>query len=289
MSTIQPLLKQRYGEQHLPTELLQHANILNLNNPVLDTVLQHASLRHFSRQKISPEYLALLIAAAQSAPTSSNIQAWSVIAVQDAEQKRKLSELAGHQAFIREAPLFLVWTIDLNRSSEVIQLTEPEHGIENAIGLESVDSLLIGTIDAALAAQNLTIAARALGLGSVYVGGIRNNLKQVVEVLALPKGVVAVFGVAIGYPQDVNSQAIKPRLPQQVVVHHETYQLDKQLDEYALSEYEKTLNQFQQKVGQVQDRWRDKITQRLSTLNGREHLAGVFNQQGLNIFTENQP
>ncbi|MCH7336268.1 nitroreductase family protein [Acinetobacter sp. NIPH 2699] len=285
MSTIQPLLQQRYGE-HIPSDLLQNSDVLNLNHPVLNTVLQHASLRHFSSQKISPEYLSLLIAAAQSAPTSSNIQAWSVVAVQGEAQKNKLSQLAGNQAFIREAPLFLVWTIDLNRSRDVIQLTEPEQGIEHAIGLESVDSLLIGTIDVALAAQNLTIAARALGLGSVYVGGIRNNLKQVVEVLELPQGVVAVFGVALGYPQGVSNQVIKPRLPQKIVLHHEVYQQQRQLDETSLGEYEKTLNQFQQNVGQPQDRWRDKVTQRLSSLNGREHLAKVFNQQGLNIFTD---
>ncbi|EPR9360693.1 nitroreductase family protein [Acinetobacter baumannii] len=286
MTSIHALLQQRYGKSQQLPDSLQYSPFAESTNPVLKTILAHSSLRHFSREKISPEVISLLIAAAQSASTSSNLQAWSVVAVQDSERKAVLSQLAGNQAFVREAPLFLVWTIDVHRSAQVITLAEIENGLEQAVGLESVDSLLIGTIDAALAAQNLTIAAHSLGLGSVYVGAIRNNLQGVIDQLKLPKGVIPVFGLAVGYPQNQVAQGIKPRLPQQVVLHHEVYQENHELNEQLLRDYESNLNLFQAQVGQTQDRWRDKVTQRLSALNGREHLAEVFNQHGLNLFVE---
>lgn len=286
MPSIQSLLQQRYGKSQQLPESLQYSPFAESTNLVLKTILAHASLRHFSQEKISSEVISLLIAAAQSASTSSNLQAWSVIAVQDSERKAALSQLAGNQSFVREAPLFLVWTIDVHRPAQVITLAETKNGLEQAIGLESVDSLLIGTIDVALAAQNLTIAAHSLGLGSVYVGAIRNNLQGVIEQLKLPKGVIPVFGLAVGYPKNQATQGIKPRLPQQVVLHHEVYQENHELNEQSLYEYEANLNLFQAQVGQVQDRWRDKVTQRLRTLNGREYLAAVFNRHGLKLFVE---
>lgn len=95
MSTLQSLLQQRYSKQDIPP------NILDISNPVLETVLQHASLRHFSRESIKPELLALLIAAAQSAPTSSNLQAWSLIAVQEREQKQNYLNWQGIKPLYR--------------------------------------------------------------------------------------------------------------------------------------------------------------------------------------------
>ncbi|GAA5000415.1 NADPH-dependent oxidoreductase [Acinetobacter puyangensis] len=286
MTTLQPLLQQRYGNSQSLPDVFQHADLSDFDNAVLTTLLSHASLRHFSDRTVSAEVLSVLIAAAQSASTSSNLQAWSVIAVQDPTHKAQLSQLAANQAFIREAPLFLIWTIDLHRPTEVIELAQPDGAVEQALGLESVDSLLIGTIDAALAAQNLTIAAHSLGLGSVYVGAIRNNLEEIINLLKLPKGVIPVFGLAVGYPQDHLQKSIKPRLPQRVILHHEVYQTDNDLDETALGHYEAILNQFQIQAGQAQDRWRDKVWQRLNALHGRERLAATFNQQGLNIFSE---
>ncbi|OTG84191.1 hypothetical protein B9T31_13625 [Acinetobacter sp. ANC 4558] len=288
MSELKSLIQQRYGNEQIIPEELKNIDISGLNNPVLTALLSHASLRQFSDQAISSEILSLLIASAQSASTSSNLQAWTVISVQNKAHKEKLASFAANQTFIQDAPVFLIWTIDLRRSVDVIQLTRSEHDIKQTIGLESVDSLLVGTIDATLAAQNLTIAAQSLGLGSVYVGAIRNNLQQVVEVLELPQGVIPIFGIALGYPKEDVIKKIKPRLPQEIILHHDVYQSQKRINESVLNIYEKNLNIFQQQSGQQQERWRDKVTQRLSSLNGREYLADTFNRQGLNVFNVNE-
>jgi hypothetical protein len=131
-------------------------------NPVLETLLAHRSVRAFSPEPLAAGTLELLIAAAQSASSSSNLQTWSVVAVEDAGRKARLSELAANQTFIHEAPLFLVWLADLAR----IQRLADERQV-NLEGLEFLETLFLGIIDAALAAQNAVVALESLGLGGL--------------------------------------------------------------------------------------------------------------------------
>jgi nitroreductase len=88
-------------------------------NAVLDTILNHRSVRGFLPRKLPDGTLETLIAAAQSASTSSNLQFWSVVAVQETERRSRLAELAGQQQFIRDAPLLLVWLADLSRLDRI--------------------------------------------------------------------------------------------------------------------------------------------------------------------------
>src|ERR1700748_1692596 len=88
-------------------------------NGVLETILNHRSVRAFLPRALPEGTLELLVAAAQSASTSSNLQFWSVVAVQDLERKSRRAELAGQQQFIRDAPLLLVWLADLSRIGRI--------------------------------------------------------------------------------------------------------------------------------------------------------------------------
>ena len=97
----------RYGEP---------AATLGVVNDVLSLQLAHRSVRQFDPREVTDDELSALVAAAQSAPTSSNLQPWSVIAVRDPARKARLARLAGDQAFIEQAPLFLVWVADLGRA-----------------------------------------------------------------------------------------------------------------------------------------------------------------------------
>ena len=103
---LKQLLDARYG---------QGPQTLDAMNETIATLMQHRSVRAFTDQPLAPNTLELLIAAAQSASTSSNLQTWSVVAIQDPARKQRLSDLAGKQAFINTAPLFLVWIADLAR------------------------------------------------------------------------------------------------------------------------------------------------------------------------------
>ncbi len=264
-------LTARYGEPPVSPSAPWSATI--------DQLLDHRSVRAFTDQSLPDGTLQTLIAAAQSASTSSNLQVWSVIAVQDQDRKARLSALAGNQAYIRQAPLFLVWLADLSRVSRIAE----QHAVELE-ALPYLESLLLGTIDAALAAQNAVVALESLGLGSVYIGAIRNDIEAVAEELELPPQVYPVFGLCVGYPSPERPAKVKPRLPQSAVLHHETYSITAESD--AVAHYDQRLGAFYQREGLQASGWSEQVLNRLrsvSNLHGREALVDELNRLGFGL------
>ena len=192
------LLSARYGAADAPDAIAW--------NDVLDTLLAHRSIRGFLPDTLPDGTLDLLIAAAQSAASSSNLQAWSVVAVADPARKARLAKIAGGQKHIEQVPLFLVWLADIDRLAEIGTRENVE--VEGTAYLEL---LLVDIVDAALAAQNAVTALESLGLGAVYVGAIRNNVEAVAAELGLPPRVLPVFGLSVGYPDPAVKTGIKPR------------------------------------------------------------------------------
>lgn len=248
-------------------------------NQTIDQLLDHRSVRAFTDQPLPPGTVETLVAAAQSASTSSNLQVWSVVAVQDDDRKARLSALAGNQAYIRQAPLFFVWLADLSRVQRI--------GEQQDVELEALpylESLLLGTIDAALAAQNAVVALESLGLGSVYIGAIRNDIDGVAKELQLPPQVYPVFGLCVGYPSIDRPAKVKPRLPQRAVLHHETYSASAEAE--AIGEYDQQLGAFYQREGLKASGWSEQVISRLrsvSNLHGREALVEELQRMGFGL------
>lgn len=264
------LLNHRYGDDRA-TEIL--------HNPVIDHLLNHRSVRSYSDRPLPAGTLETLVAAAQSAATSSNLQAWSVIEVQDPARRARLAKLANNQAHIVQAPLFLVWLADFSRAQRIADQHETELQAPAYL-----DSLLVGSVDAALAAQNAVIAAEALGLGTVYIGALRNDLQAVVEELQLPPLVYPVFGLCVGYANDEQPSAIKPRLPQAVTVHRDLYRVDTEQEQRLIQDYEAVAGAFSRGQGQQTPPWSEQVINRLKdvgALHGRERIGKVLNAQRL--------
>lgn len=238
-------------------------------NGVLANLLAHRSVRAYRPDPVRPRTVETLVAAAQSAPSSSNLQTWSVVVVEDQARKARLAEFAGGQKHIVEAPLFLVWLADLSRAERLAQRSEhPDDG------LPFLETFLVAVIDAALAAQNTVVAAESLGLGSVYIGAIRNKPVAVAQELGLPPNVVAAFGLCIGYPDATRPAQIEPRLRQDVVIHHERY--SDAADESGIAAYDATLRGFQTSEGLPAIGWAEAVLKRLGSvrsLNGRDRLV----------------
>ncbi|TFY87952.1 NADPH-dependent oxidoreductase [Pseudomonas kairouanensis] len=248
-------------------------------NDTLDQLLDHRSVRAFTDQPLPEGTIQTLIAAAQSASTSSNLQVWSVVAVQDTERKHRLSALAGNQAYIRQAPLFFVWVADLSRVARVAE----QQGVKLE-ALPYLESLLLGTIDAALAAQNAVVALESLGLGSVYIGAIRNDIEGVAKELHLPPQVYPVFGLCVGYPSTERTAQVKPRLPQRAVLHHDTYSVASEPE--VIAQYDERLGAFYQREGLQAAGWSEQVINRLrnvKNLNGREALVEELNRMGFGL------
>nr|WP_047167553.1 nitroreductase family protein [Sphingomonas sp. Y57] len=246
---------------------------------IIEAMLNHRSVRAYLPNNVDDEALRVLIAAAQSASSSSNVQAWSVVAVRYAERKRRLSVLAGDQAWISEAPLFLVWLGDLSRIFSVASALG-----EEVEAPHSLEMMLVATIDAALAAQNAAIAAEAMGLGIVYIGGIRNQPEAVAAELGLPPHVMPLFGMCVGHPDTQRTTAVKPRLPQRLVLHEEQYAPLNDIS--ALDGYDDRLQAFQRKQGLRATGWIKPLIDRqrsVANLNGRHRLAEALRALGFEM------
>jgi nitroreductase len=273
MSHISTLLQARYGD---------HANDLPplATHPVIDQILSHRTVRHFLPDPLPSNTLETLIAAAQSAPSSSNLQLWSVVAVQSQEKRDQLATLAGNQDHVRQAPLLLAWLADVSRVQRIAR-----HKQRSVAALPYLDSYLTATVDAALAAQNVVTAAEALGLGTVYIGALRNRPEEVAEVLETPEGVFTVFGLVIGHPDPAQPAAIKPRLPQSSVLHQERYQTPIDLPS-EVGHYDTVLSAFQASQGQAVVGWTEPVLDRLrdaGSLNGRDRLSQALRDAGFEL------
>lgn len=201
---------------------------------VIDLLKKHTSVRRYKDEPISKKVIEELVLAGQHAASSHFVQAYSVIHVTDTEKRGKLAELSKNRRQFYTAGATLVFCIDYYRLEHAAKLLDRE------IDYSVAENVLVGSIDVALFAQNVAIAAESKGYGICYIGGVRNAPEEIAEILELPKGVVPVFGMSIGVPDEANE--VKPRLPLRAVLHENTYNTE-QYDEL-LPAYDKTMNEY---------------------------------------------
>lgn len=257
-------LAARYGGAMPARKLAAH--------PVIEGLLAHRSVRAYAPAPLTPGTLEALVAAAQSAATSSNLQSWSVVAVEDAARRDRLARLAQNQDFIRQAPLFLCWIADLSRLARV-----GEAAGRQLAGLDYLEMFMVAAIDAALAAQNAVVAAEALGLGTCYVGALRNAPEAVAAELGLPPRAMAVFGLAVGHPAPGAEGAVKPRLPQALVLHRERYGVPAEPE--AVARYDAALAAFGVAQGIGPAAWTPRVLARvgdIAALSGRDRMQAAL-------------
>jgi nitroreductase len=249
-------------------------------NETLETILSHRSVRAYLSDPLPEGTIETLVTAAQSASSSANLQVWSVVAIEDEARKARLASLAGNQKHIVQAPLFLVWLADLARIEALAQ----ERG-RVVDGLAFIDSFIVGAVDTALAAQNAMLAAESLGLGCVYIGGIRNKPLDVANELGLPPNVMAIVGLVVGYPDPNMPTVIKPRLPQEAVLHREHYEWGP-TQRAAVEDYDARLRSFQDAQGMLQQDWSDLVLNRMkgaASLSGRDTLRAALATLGFGL------
>ncbi|RUR29497.1 oxygen-insensitive NADPH nitroreductase [Vreelandella andesensis] len=184
-------------------------------NDVIKLLQSHRSIRKFTDQEIPRELLLSLIKAGQAAATSSHVQAYTVINVKDSANREKIAEYAGGQGYVASSAVFLVFCADMKRPTEASERT----GANVERGM--TEQLLVATVDTALMAQNVAVAAESEGLGICYIGGIRNNPQAISELLHLPDHVYPVFGMCLGYP--AHNPEVKPRLPVEAILKEDVY------------------------------------------------------------------
>ncbi len=184
--------------------------------PVIDTQQNHVTIRSFTEKKIAPEMLSAILDGGRRSPTSSNMQAYSIIVVKDPDVKQKLAGLAGNQKHVETCPVFLAFCADLHRLEQVCELHDKEM-------VHNLETFLISTIDASLVGMSVQTGAESFGLGAVMIGAIRNSPEEVADLLELPPHVYVVYGMCLGWPEPEGIPPQKLRLPGMLVVHDEKY------------------------------------------------------------------
>ncbi|MGL6355803.1 nitroreductase family protein [Aeromonas veronii] len=185
-------------------------------NQTIDLILSHRSIRQFTAEPIAPQQLDAILAAAQSASTSSFLQVTSIVRVCEPEARQQLAMLA----------------------------------------------------------------AQSLGLGGVYIGGIRNHPVEVSELLGLPHQVIPLFGLCLGHPAQQPEQ--KPRLPRGLVVYQERYQHE--LDRDLLARYDQQIADYYQarSSNNKQQTWSGQIRAILGK-ESRPFMLGFLQSRGFNL------
>lgn len=235
-------------------------------NSTLEVIYKHRSIREFTLKALTTEQIDALTQAARSSSTSSFLQCTSIIRITNKDLRAQLAQLAGNQPYVAQAAEFWVFCADFNRHQQV----EP-----NA-QLGFTEQLLTGSIDTAIMAQNVLVAAESMGLGGVFIGGLRNNIAQVSHLLELPQQVIILFGLCIGYP--AQDPEIKPKLPAEILMHHNHYQ---PLNREALARYDQQVAQYYQarSTHNRTETWSSYIQEKLNK-ESRPFILDYLHQQG---------
>jgi FMN reductase (NADPH) len=246
-------------------------------NQVIETLLNHRSIRKYEDRPLTDEQIRTLVECAQAASTSSYMQAYSIIGVKDKEKKKRLAELAGNQPYVETNGHLFVFCADLFRHEVLAEMEEKDI----TASIESTEKFMVAVIDAALAAQNTAVAAESMGLGICYIGGLRNHLEEVSQLLQIPKRVVPLFGMTVGYP--LHESGKKPRLPFEHIYHEEAYDQDKNRLQAHLDKYNKVIQGYyvQRTGGERNDTWTGQMAGMLSNPT-RMYMKEFVEKQGLN-------
>jgi nitroreductase len=180
-----------------------------------ETLLNHRSIRKYTNQPISDDLLNRVLTAGTRASTTGNMQVYSIVVSKDQERKAALAPAHFNQPSITNAPVVLTFCADFNRFNKWCRQRNAEPGYDNFL------SFMTAAIDALLVAQNVCVAAEAEGLGICYFGTTTYNADKIIDILKLPKGVVPVTTVTLGYADE--RPGLTDRLPLQAVIHQETY------------------------------------------------------------------
>ncbi len=202
--------------------------------PLINSIISRASVRKFSKKNISKELLTLLLTAAQSAPSKSNLQQYSIMVIQNQSLKNEISKLIGDTKWALTAPVFLLFLADIRRNIKITNHKGYNHKNNN------IDTFMNGVIDSALSMQSMICASESIGLGICPISMIRNIIEEVKNLCKLPKGVFPIAGLALGWPDE--KSPVSMRLPQDIVTHYNTYNEKNLMDK---------INQYDERVFKV--------------------------------------
>ena len=249
----------------------------------VQALLNRRVIRKYKTNPISEQTMALLLSAAQSAPTKSNLQQYSIVIIRDPEVRNAVSELVPSMPWVRNAPVIAIFLGDVRRIRRLAEIRGHTYQNNNA------DTFMNAAVDAALAMQCFITAADYLGLGTCPISYVRNRIDDLAEILDLPDGVFPISGLCVGFPDDAGY--VSMRLPQKVVVHQDLYNdddLETDVKDYDDRNHERfaltpTKQRHTDKYGVLEKcTWSENVARQLS-LPERAGFADYLKRKGINL------
>ncbi|MEA2041617.1 MAG: nitroreductase family protein [Bacteroidota bacterium] len=183
---------------------------------MIEAIKNHRSIRNYKEKPVEPAILDEILEAGIRASNTGNMQIYSMVVTTKQEIKTQLWEQHFKQDMVKQAPVVITFCADFNRFNKWCELRNAKPGYDNFL------SFYTASIDAVIAAQNVTVEAESHGLGACYLGTTNYMADKIIEILNLPKGVVPVTTLVLGYPDE--TPPLTDRLPAEAVVHKETYE-----------------------------------------------------------------
>ena len=190
-------------------------------------LLERRCIRRYTEEPVPDSVLDTLLACAQSAPTKSNLQQYSIIVTTDEALRMQLADLTPDPGHMHYCPVFVTFCADMRRAQRLTRRNGFDYASNN------MDTFLNATVDAALAMQCFITAAENMGLGCAPISQVRNRMEEFCVALDIPEGVFPIAGLTLGWP--AWEGRMNARLPQAAVVHREKYDdsgLDALVDRY---------------------------------------------------------
>jgi nitroreductase len=153
----------------------------------MDAILSRRSIRKYTSQPVPDAFVTELLRAAMAAPSAANQQPWQFVVITDRAALDKIPTYHPYAGSCRGAPLAILVCLDQQ--------------------LENIEGM--GMQDVSAATQNILVAARALGLGGVWLGVHPRAERQVAfrRELGLPEHVLPFSLISLGYPAEEKPRA----------------------------------------------------------------------------------
>ena len=184
---------------------------MNLN----DILSCRRSIRQYSSQAVKDSDIKKWMELAARTSTCGNMQLYSVIITRDENIKKELCNAHFNQPAATTANVLLTFCADYNRFGKWCEQNRAVPGFDNE------ESLINGIIDTVALAQTFSLLAEQEGLGICYLGTTTYNPEMIGKTLKLPKMVVPVVTLSLGYPAESPIQA--DRIDVDAWLHNETY------------------------------------------------------------------
>lgn len=205
---------------------------------VKSTLLERTSIRRYERESIPDEIMEFIYRAIENTPTSYNGQQFSVIDIDDQQLKEQLYEITG-QKQLKTCNRLLIFCSDYNK----MELLAKAKGLDMPAITDTMDGVIIGIIDAALAMMSAVVAAQASGIGSNCIGYLRTaDPAKIAQLLKLPKGVFVVCGLALGIPRE--QPDLKPKQAGTLMFHKNAYRDDTDSLVSELEAYDREVHEY---------------------------------------------